>query len=83
MSKHKLSNQALLNKARLWFILHHMNIHSAEWSCRLVKCPNQRIDGVCILTWPRKMSINDDLTKIANKSDDQEIHHCIEWIKYV
>ena len=76
---YKLSNQALLNKAKLWCVLHGVKINDAVFfKCR--KCPNWDGDYSCSLGWGEKLTTNREMNKVSNQYD---LVYCIEWIKYV
>ena len=91
MSKHKLSNQALLNKAKLWCVLHGITIQETMRDDRThcPTCPNRNPETHhCGLKWIDKLSTNNLMNECGYETDREsskpfKFSYCIEWIKYV
>ena len=87
MSKHKLSNQALLNKVKLWCVLHDTDIDAqARSGCNCNKCPN-RLMGTgegCKIKWGQRLATTTKMDTINHYYDSLDMtYYCIEWAKYV
>jgi hypothetical protein len=92
MKKYKLTNQALLNKVRLWCILHDVDIYQATQINCCSKCPNwlgkktweTLASKNCKLEWPKRISTNKEISEIGWEPEDHcRFNFCIEWVKYV
>jgi hypothetical protein len=86
--KHKLSNLALLKKAKLWLVLHDVNIlYGAAMNCE-GKCPNEDMDNSlnrCKIPWSKRLATNQKMDKVGYEGDygGKTLYYCIEWVKYV
>jgi len=87
--KNNLSDKALLNKAKLWCVLHHSNLEEAvDYNCQVGKCPNCKLqpsgEEKCNLTWLQKLATDSNFSDVGRLGKhDLRLPICIEWVKYV